>query len=164
MTIRDVDFGGVEQPLVVLYDAFVLNNERFLRCQLLFGNRVLCEQRGVPGLIYARIFQQSLIASKLPFSLQDGGFIRARIDFDQRIALFYQVTFVKVKAHQLTVNAALHGHRIDGSDGPKAGHVDADIACDSLDHRSHGNWPGGPSTALRLSGLFVSGCCLLPSA
>ena len=65
-----------------------------------------------------RIIQQRLIANRFAFGLIDDGLVGPRVDLDQRFALLHQVAFFEMDAHQLPVDAALDGDRVDGSHAP----------------------------------------------
>ena len=129
VAVIDVELRGIKLALIVLDGAFVLLDERVLCGELLFGNRVLSKQGGVARNINARVIEQRLIACELAFNLRDDGLIRARIDFDERVAGAHQVALFEVYGHELAVDAALHCDGGDGGCRTEARDIDADVAC-----------------------------------
>jgi hypothetical protein len=117
----------IHQSLIVLDGAFVLLHQRAVRRKLLLRNRTRFHQVLITSQIDARIGQQRLVAKQLSFRLGHRRLVWTRVDFDERIALFHQVAFLEMDAHQLPIDAALKGHCVDRSDGPQPGHVDPDI-------------------------------------
>ena len=86
-----------------------------------------------------RVFEERLVTPDFSFNLHHHCFVGSRVDLNQRIALADEITFLEMNRHQLTVDAALDGDRIDGSDGAQRGDVYPDIPFlrRYRDYRSH---------------------------
>ncbi len=94
---------------------------------MLFGNRLLSGKHFVARQVDLRVLEQSLVAGKLPIGLIQSRLIRPRINLDQRVILVDHLAFFEVNLHQLTVDAALHGYRVDRRYGAQSGVVNRDV-------------------------------------
>src|SRR5262249_30719577 len=156
--VGEIDLDGSDLALIVFYGAFELMDRSDLRIELLFGNRVLAVGGLITSEVEVRVFEECLVALVHTFNLYELGLERSRIDHRQHIALFDHLAFAIVDAHQLTINAALDGHRVKRGNGAQGVDVDADVAplCDGRRDRNSWRWCGrfgGCAGASRFSTL-----------
>ena len=126
--IRELEPRIVDLALVYFDGAFVLVHQRFLRIHELLGDRVLRKQNFVALEVGARIREQRLVAHHHALDLRQCRLVRARVDFRQQFAFLDRLAFAKQHAHQLTVDAASHGHGPQRSDGAEPVKVNVDAA------------------------------------
>jgi hypothetical protein len=97
----------------------------------------------------------------LPCRLDYDRFVRAWIDFNERIALLHQVAFLEKDLHQLPVNPALDRYGVDRSNGSEASYVDTDISlhclhCNYWSGGGRASFPAFSGLSFGRSGRFVS--------
>src|SRR4029077_2641223 len=87
--------------------------------ELLFGDRVLCEQRLVAAEVDVRVGEQRLVARQRSLRLLERHLVRARIDLDQRGARLDRLPLLEGDVHDLPADLALHGDRGERCNGAK---------------------------------------------
>ena len=104
--------------LVRLDRALELVDRRHLRVELLARDGVFLQQRLVAREIEARVLQRGLVLGELALLLLDLDLERPGVDLGQQVALAHELAFAVAHGHELAVDAAAHGHGVDGGDRP----------------------------------------------
>ena len=108
--VDQLQLGGVDRRLVDLDGGLVLAHQGFLRIDLLFGDRILLEQRAIAFHVDLRVLQQRLVARHLAFGRGELRLEGAWIDFREKIARAHDLAFREKHPHELPVDAAFYGH------------------------------------------------------
>ena len=116
VAIDQVQFRGIDLCLIGLHNSDVLLDERLLRRQLLLGDRILREERGVAFKVNTGVRQERFVARQRPFGLLQSNLIGTRVDLDQKIALFDRLAFLERDLGDLAADLALHRNRGDRRD------------------------------------------------
>ena len=114
--IHQLQLGSVDLPLIRLDDPFRLANQGLLGIQLLFRDQLLPVEIPVTLQIELGVLQQRLIARHLAFHLGQLRLEGAGIDFSQQFAASDDLALFKQHPHQLSVDAAFYGDRVERGD------------------------------------------------
>ena len=162
LRVTDIHFRVVDLSLIGLHRALVLMHERLLRVELLLGNRILREQRGVAIQIDLRIRQQRFVAGQRAFVLGELRLVRTRIDLGQRVALFHHLAFLEIHLEQIAGHLRGDGDAAQRRDRAQRIERDVDVTVGDLRH-THGHWRAGCSTAgAATPGTRAAALTLLP--
>ena len=163
---RSGDFGvGQLKPRVIdvrfvsLNVAFKLGNGGALRIQLLLRNGVLREELGVALQVELRVGKGGSVASESALGLLQLYFEGSRIDFRQKLALFYRFAFFERDAHQLTIDAAADGNGVERRHIAEAIEVNRNICLVGFSHgdRRGTKSPSAAASATTPSSTTTSG-------
>ncbi len=128
MAIRQLDLVVLDRAFVRFDGALVLHHHVLLVFILLPGDGIPIDGRFVAIQIHDRFGEQAFIVLERSFRLGKGGFIRARVDVDERITLLDDLAFLIVHRHHLPGNLAVKGDGVEGRYGAESIHIDVDVA------------------------------------
>ena len=126
LRVRQLQLGVVDVGGILLDRGLVLRNQRGLRIQLLFRNRVGRDRALVALQIELRVIQQSLIARQRAFGQIQLNLIRPGVDLGQDLSRLHQIAFVEIHFHQLAVDPRLDRYGVEGGHVAQPVQVDRD--------------------------------------
>ncbi len=108
MRVYQIDLGIRQLALVIFHRAFILQHDLLLIVKLLLGDGVAIQGLLVAFQIDLGFPQNRLIVRQLSLDLRQCRLIRARIDFDERVALSNHLPFAIVDLRNLALHPAGH--------------------------------------------------------
>src|SRR5215469_12146297 len=160
--IGQVQLRAVDLPLIGRYRPFVLAYQRFLRIDLLLGNRILREQRPISFQVELRILEKSLVLGELPLCLRQLHLERSRIDLGEEFASFYKLTLLESHAHQLTVDARADRDHVARGHSPERTEINVDAALRHWRRYYRQRFGVGIKAAFSAPSRFVGGLTQAP--
>ncbi len=132
VAVVDLHLIELHSAFVVFHDAFILCNQLFLVGFDLLGDGVSGQSGFVAIEIKLRLGEHVLILFKHALRLQQGGAVGARVDVDERVALFYQLAFFVIDVDDLAVHLAGDRGGVNRRDSADRVEIDADVALRAL--------------------------------